>query len=113
MTRKSSKVSMYDYQVDAIAKMKNGCILCGGVGTGKSRTCLAYFYTLHGGKLNTEYYTKMKNPCDLYIITTAHKRDIHEWDGELITFNINVDPKLSIKTKKKVVIDSWNNIKCN
>lgn len=111
MTRKSSKVSMYDYQVDAIAKMKNGCILCGGVGTGKSRTSLAYFYTLHGGKLNTEYYTKMKNPCDLYIITTAHKRDIHEWDGELITFNMNVDPKLSIYPKQKVVIDSWNNIK--
>lgn len=102
---------MYDYQVDAIKKMKNGCILCGGVGTGKSRTSLAYFYTQHGGELNTEYYTKMVKPRDLYIITTAHKRDIHEWDGELITFNMNVDPKLSIYPKQKVVIDSWNNIK--
>lgn len=111
MTRKSSKVSMYDYQVDAINKMKNGCILCGGVGTGKSRTSLAYFYKLYGGKLNTEYYEKMKKPCDLYIITTAHKRDIHEWDGELITFNMNVKPDLSIYPKQKVVIDSWNNIK--
>lgn len=111
MSRKSLKVSMYDYQVDAINNMHNGCILCGGVGTGKSRTSLAYYYTLFGGKLNTEYYTKMKNPCDLYIITTAHKRDIHEWDGELITFNMNVDPELSIYKKQKVVIDSWNNIK--
>lgn len=111
MTRKSSKVSMYDYQVDAIDKMKNGCILCGGVGTGKSRTSLAYYYKLHGGELNTEYYKKMKDPCDLYIITTAHKRDIHEWDGELITFNMNVKPELSIYPKQKVVIDSWNNIK--
>lgn len=102
---------MYDYQVEAIQKMKNGCILCGGVGTGKSRTSLAYYYTLFGGKLNTEYYTKMKNPCDLYIITTAHKRDIHEWDGELITFSMNVDPTLSIYPEQKVVIDSWNNIK--
>lgn len=111
MRAKSMKVSMYDYQVEAIEKMKNGCILCGGVGTGKSRTSLAYYYKLYGGELNTEYYKKMKDPCDLYIITTAHKRDIHEWDGELITFNMNVDQKLSIYPKQKVVIDSWNNIK--
>lgn len=111
MIRKSKKVSMYDYQVEAVNKMKNGCILCGGVGTGKSRTSLAYYYTLHGGELNTEYYKKMKDPCDLYIITTAHKRDIHEWDGELITFNMNVNPELSIYPNQKVVIDSWNNIK--
>ena len=102
---------MYDYQVDAIRKMKNGCILCGGVGTGKSRTSLAYFYTQYGGEVNTKWYKKMINPPDLYIITTAHKRDIHEWDGELIPFNMNVDPKLSIYPKQKVVIDSWNNIK--
>lgn len=111
MTRKSSKVSMYDYQVDAINKMKNGCILCGGVGTGKSRTSLAYFYTQYGGEVNTEWYKKMINPPDLYIITTAHKRDIHEWEGELIPFNMNIDPNLSIYPKQKVVIDSWNNIK--
>ena len=111
MVRKSSKVSMYDYQMEAIDKMKNGCILCGGVGTGKSRTSLAYFYKLYGGKLNASSYTRMTNPKDLYIITTAHKRDIHEWDGELIIFNMNVNPKLSLYPKQKVVIDSWNNIK--
>ena len=111
MVRKSSKVSMYDCQMEAIDKMKNGCILCGGVGTGKSRTSLAYFYKLHGGKLNASSYTRMTNPKDLYIITTAHKRDIHEWDGELIIFNMNVNPKLSLYPKQKVVIDSWNNIK--
>ena len=111
MVRKSSKVSMYDYQMEAIDKMKNGCILCGGVGTGKSRTSLAYFYKLNGGKLNASSYTRMTNPKDLYIITTAHKRDIHEWDGELIIFNMNVNPKVSLYPKQKVVIDSWNNIK--
>lgn len=109
--RISSKVSMYDYQIDAIKNMKNGCILCGGVGTGKSRTALAYFYQLYGGELNTEWYKKMTNPPDLYIITTAHKRDIHEWNGELIPFNMCEDPSLSIYPKQKVVIDSWNNIK--
>lgn len=107
----SRKVSMFDYQVEAIRNMKNGCILCGGVGTGKSRTSLAYFYTQHGGKLNTDQYYKMKRPRDLYIITTAHKRDIHEWEGELIPFNMNPDPSLSIYPEQKVVIDSWNNIK--
>lgn len=111
MSRKSSKVSMRDYQVEAVNKMKNGCILNGGVGTGKSRTSLAYFYKLHGGELNTEYYVKMKNPRDLYIITTARKRDLLEWDDELLPFNMNANPELSIYPEQRVVIDSWNNIK--
>lgn len=111
MRESSKKVSMYDYQVDAIKNMKNGCILCGGVGTGKSRTSLAYFYTQYGGELNTKWYKKMKNPPDLYIITTARKRDLHEWEGELIPFNMNTDPSLSIYPKQKIIVDSWNNIK--
>lgn len=102
---------MYDYQIEAVNNMKNGCILCGGVGTGKSRTSLAYFYKMHGGKLNHHEYVKMNKPRDLYIITTAHKRDIHEWEGELIPFNMNTNPKISIYPEQKVVIDSWNNIK--
>lgn len=106
--RINKKVSMYDYQIDAINNMKNGCILCGGVGTGKSRTSLAYFYQLYGGKLNHSDYIKMKNPPDLYIITTARKRDTFEWDEELITFNMSTKPELSIYPKQKVVIDSWN-----
>ena len=36
------KVDLYSYQVDAIKQMHNGSILCGGVGTGKSRTSIAY-----------------------------------------------------------------------
>lgn len=108
---RSKKVSMYDYQVDAIKNMKNGCILCGGVGTGKSRTSLAYFYQLYGGKLNADNYVKMKNPCDLYIITTARKRDMFEWVGELIVFNMHTNPDLSIYPKQKIIVDSWNNVK--
>ena len=72
-------VKLYDYQVDALARMRNGCILNGGVGSGKSRTSLAYYYILNGGRVNTKDYVKMINPCDLYIITTARKLDIHEW----------------------------------
>lgn len=70
--------------------MKNGCILCGGVGSGKSRTALAYF---------TE--TEPVKTEKLYIITTARKRDTHEWKDELKIF-----PMI-----KKFEIDSWNNIK--
>lgn len=111
MAKKCSKVSMFDYQIEAINNMKNGCILCGGVGTGKSRTSLAYYYKQHGGVLNSEEYVKMKNPKDLYIITTAKKRDLKEWEGELIVFNMNVNNELSIYPGQKIVIDSWNNIK--
>lgn len=89
--------------------MQNGCILKGGVGSGKSITSLAYYYTQQGGKLNTTKYINMKHPQDLYIITTARKRDSYEWDGELIPFLLNTNPELN-GYSNKVVIDSWNNI---
>lgn len=101
--------NLYSHQEEALAKMKNGCILHGGVGSGKSRTGVAYYYTLHGGLVSTKSYVKMKNPCDLYIITTAQKRDKHEWDGELKDFFLSPDPKLNMY-KNKVIVDSWNNI---
>ena len=89
--------------------MRNGCILCGGVGSGKSRTSLAYYYKEQGGILGTKNYDKMKNPKDLYIITTARKRDTCEWEGELAYFLLSTDPKIS-GYKNKVIVDSWNNI---
>ena len=57
-----SGISLYDYQLDAIKRMKNGCILCGGVGSGKSRTGLAYYYISEGGKLGTDDYVPRHNP---------------------------------------------------
>lgn len=44
-------IGLYDYQIDAIERMKNGCILCGGVGSGKSRTALSYYYKQQGGDI--------------------------------------------------------------
>nr|DAE25201.1 MAG TPA: Chromatin remodeling complex ATPase [Siphoviridae sp. ctWWc42] len=98
--------------MDAITKMKNGCILCGGVGSGKSRTALGYYYIRNGGRLNCEYHFKMtaKPPKDLYIITTARKRDTHEWEDELIPFGMHTS-KEGNYYKNTIVIDSWNNIK--
>ena len=104
-----SGISLYDYQLDAVRRMKNGCILCGGVGSGKSRTALAYYYQEQGGKLDTKNYVNMQNPRDLYIITTARKRDTKEWEGELVPFLLTTNPDVAYY-KNKVVVDSWNNI---
>lgn len=103
-------IPLYDYQLDAVKRMKNGCILCGGVGSGKSRTSLAYYYVQNGGGVDTEDFVPMKNPRDLYIITTAMKRDRLEWDEELVPFLLSVKPEVNYYTNN-VMIDSWNNIK--
>ena len=106
------KPLLYDYQMDAVDRMKNGCILCGGVGSGKSRTALAYYYKEQGGDLTTTEYRNLSNiPKDLYIITTARKRDTLEWEQELIPFYFSTNPKLNMKRGNKVIVDSWNNIK--
>ena len=105
-------------QIDAVKKLHNGCILCGGVGTGKTRAGIAYYFCkVCKGKINgrdhgsESDYIPMKEPKDLYVITTANKRDKHEWDMELASFLISPDPKLSYYGDRvKVVIDSWNNI---
>lgn len=104
-----SGISLYDYQLDAVRHMKNGCILCGGVGSGKSRTALAYYYIHEGGEVNTDEYIPMGDPPkDLYIITTARKRDTLEWEKELLPFLMS--STMNILYDHKVIIDSWNNI---
>jgi hypothetical protein len=102
-------IKLYDYQQEAIKRMKNGCILCGGVGSGKSRTSLAYYFTQQGGGLDP--YKMMKKPKDLYIITTARKRDTLEWEQELVPFLMSTDPAHNKLYSNKIVVDSWNNIK--
>lgn len=101
-------IQLNDAQIDAVKHMKNGCILCGGVGSGKSRTALAYYYTQMGGKLNGED-PRMTNPKDLYIITTARKRDTLEWEAEMPPFLITTHEDQSMY-HHKVVVDSWNNL---
>lgn len=84
----SKKIQLRPHQITALSKMRNGCILNGGVGSGKSVTGLTY-------------YMQTEPKRDLYIITTARKRDTGEW----------LDDIDKIGLKKNVVIDSWNNIK--
>lgn len=79
------KIHLFRYQQEAVDALKPGAVLCGGVGSGKSLTALSYFFQKEHG--------------DLYIITTARKRDTGEWNKELQNFEYD-----------KAVIDSWNNI---
>ena len=106
-------MELRDYQLEAIGKMKNGCILNGGVGSGKSLTSLSYYYLQNGGSLEflsgKDYIPMPNTPKDLYIITTARKRDTFEWEGELSHFLLSTHEELN-KYDNKVIVDSWNNI---
>ena len=82
-------MELREYQKDALSKMHNGCILCGGVGSGKSLTALAY--------------AKLKGYLDVYIITTARKRDTNEWESDI--------QKHGGLEGCAFRVDSWNNIK--
>lgn len=102
---------LYDYQLDAVNKLRNGCILCGGVGSGKSRAGLFYYFKENGGWIDKDKYTPMKDPQDLIIISTALKRDSKEWLGELANFALYPDENGMTRFGNKIVVDSWNNIK--
>ena len=104
-------VTLYEHQLKALKNMKKGCVLCGGVGSGKSITAISYYYLKMGGNISYILggeYEPMDDVHikDLYIITTAKKRDSMEWDRELTPFLLNCG-----LYKHKVITDSWNNIK--
>jgi len=98
-------------QLEALRLLKNGSVLYAGMGTGKSLTAVAYYYLLNGGQKDFLYggdYVRMPGkPLDLYIITTARKRDTFEWEKELAPFLLSTENN---GYDNKVVVDSWNNI---
>lgn len=102
-------IKLYDHQKKALKRIQTGCILNGGTGSGKSITALAYYFTQEGGQLDP-YVRIPGKPRDLYIITTARKRDTLEWEAELGPFLFSTHDDLNDYYGNKVVVDSWNNI---
>ena len=84
-----------DHQKEALALLGSGKILYGGVGTGKTVTALSYYAKEHKDK-------------DLYVITTAKKRDSLDWEGEAARLGISEIRDYSLSGR--LTVDSWNNI---
>ena len=104
-------IKLDDYQLEAIAKLRTGSILCGGVGSGKSRTALAYYYICQGGRLDPQSPMDFHRAKNLYIITTARKRDTMEWEMETLPFGLNRESDEQRNYICNYYVDSWNNIK--
>jgi len=104
-------IKFFDHQLEAVSKLKTGSILWGGVGSGKSLAAVLYYYTVEcKGQFNQTIVSNMKEPKDLYVITTAKKRDTLDWERECAFFGLSRDPDSSVDGVR-VTVDSWNNIK--
>lgn len=102
-------IKLYDHQKQSVSELRTGSILWGGVGSGKSLTGLAYYYTKECGGSIEPKLTGMKNPKDLYVITTPRKRDELDWDGEAARFGIGRKREDNAEGVL-FMVDSWNNI---
>lgn len=106
--------ALYDHQLKAKDEMHNGCVLKGDVGSGKSVTALAYYVEKVLGSSFTANSEGLLEPIqsrrDLFIITTAKKRDNYEWEEDALPFRITADRETS-RDGLLLTVDSWNNIK--
>lgn len=76
------------HQLEALGNLANGKVLCGSVGSGKSLTAVAYWYTtICGGGLIPLVPRRSHIPC--YVVTTAKKRNDKEWDLEFARVGVD------------------------
>lgn len=88
-------MELMEHQLEALKHMHDGCVLWGGVGSGKTITALSYYIRNHPEK-------------DLYVITTAKKRDTLDWQREAAKLGIGGDAGATLYGR--IVVDSWNNV---
>ncbi|UYL87342.1 DNA helicase [Arthrobacter phage BenitoAntonio] len=106
-------IDLDEEQLKALGRIRNGSIVRGDVGSGKSRVGLAYYFkSVCGGtfKCNGEgETTPFTTPKDIFIITTAKKRDDLEWEKEGCDFGIGPRREVSYGNVE-LKVDSWNNL---
>lgn len=106
-------IDLARHQLQAVRDLGNGKILRGGVGTGKSRTALAYWFVrVCGGRISINGkgdYRPMVQPRHVYVITTAKKRDSLDWEKEAARFGVTSKQE-SFNVDAELIVDSWNNI---
>ena len=91
----NSKIDLKPHQKLALSQLDNGKILWGGVGSGKSRVAVAY-------------YLQTCPHLDVFVITTAKKRDSLDWEREFADVVIGKEPDATIGGM--LTVDSWNNL---
>lgn len=105
-------INLHPHQIKALGEIKNGSILKGGVGTGKSITAIAYYIKDCGGgfKANDRGgFAPMARARDLYIVTTAKKVKDKDWETEFHRFGLGSEPASNVYGRSVHVI-SWNKI---